>query len=47
MTFDFGPQEEELLSRMIVKERFKPLKRNVRRFLFIDMLGLYVQLFRD
>lgn len=43
--FDFGMQEEELLRRMIVKEHFKPLRRNVKQFKFIDTIGLYDQLF--
>lgn len=45
--FDFTEQEEELLGRMIVKERFKPLRRDVKRLLFIDSIGLYDQLFGD
>jgi len=45
--FDFAQQEEELLRRMIVKEQFKPLRRNVKRLLFIDTVGLYAQLFSD
>ncbi|MEK4197571.1 RNA polymerase recycling motor HelD [Paenibacillus odorifer] len=45
--FDFGLQEEELLRRMIVKEHFKPLRRDVKRFKFIDTIGLYDQLFID
>ncbi|OKP98734.1 RNA polymerase recycling motor HelD [Paenibacillus sp. P46E] len=45
--FDFAEREEELLSRMIVKEEFKPLRRSVKQFSFIDMVGLYSQLFRD
>ncbi|MEK3967627.1 RNA polymerase recycling motor HelD [Paenibacillus sp. FSL H7-0323] len=43
--FDFGLQEEELLRRMIVKEHFTPLRRDVKRFKFIDTIGLYDQLF--
>lgn len=44
--FDFASQEEEeLLRRMVAKERFKPLKRDVKRFMFIDVTGLYGQLF--
>jgi len=43
--FDYAEQEEKLLCRMIVKEHFKPLRRVVRRMLFIDILGLYLQLF--
>lgn len=45
--FDFAEREEELLTRMIVKEQFQPLRRNVKQFSFIDMLGLYGQLFSD
>ncbi|CAH1215504.1 DNA helicase IV [Paenibacillus auburnensis] len=45
--FDFGLQQEELLQRMIVKEHFKPLKREIKRFMFIDVIGLYSQLFGE
>jgi DNA helicase-2/ATP-dependent DNA helicase PcrA len=45
--FDFGLQQEELLRRMIVKEYFKPLKREIKRFKFVDVTGLYSQLFSD
>ncbi|THF84261.1 RNA polymerase recycling motor HelD [Cohnella fermenti] len=44
--FDYAEREEELLRRTIVKEQFKPLRRSVRRFAFIDKTGLYAQLFR-
>ncbi|RUT41418.1 helicase [Paenibacillus anaericanus] len=46
-SFDFAQQEEALLRRMIVKEHFKSLRRGVKRLLFIDMVGLYDQLFSD
>lgn len=45
--FDFAEREEELLAQMIVKEQFKPLRRGIRKFTFIDMAGLYRQLFSD
>ncbi len=45
--FDFSLQEEELLRRMIVKEHFKPLRRDAKRLKFIDTIGLYDQLFSD
>ncbi|QMV42350.1 RNA polymerase recycling motor HelD [Cohnella cholangitidis] len=45
--FDFAGQEEELLRRMVVKERFQPLRRDVKRFKFVDVIGLYGQLFGD
>ncbi|MCL6602222.1 MAG: AAA family ATPase [Paenibacillus sp.] len=43
--FDFSMQQEELLRRMIVKEHFRPLRREAKRFQFIDIIGLYDQLF--
>lgn len=45
--FDFSSQEEELLRRMIVKEHFKPLRRDAKRLKFINTIGLYDQLFSD
>ena len=45
--FDFASQEEELLVRMIVKERFLPLRESVKRLQFVDVIGLYSQLFSD
>ena len=45
--FDYADREEQLLRRMIVKEQFKPLRRSVKRMLFIDMAGLYAQLFEN
>ncbi|UOF91550.1 UvrD-helicase domain-containing protein [Fodinisporobacter ferrooxydans] len=43
--FDYAEREEEILRRMIVKDHFKPLRRSVKQMLFIDMVGLYAQLF--
>lgn len=43
--FDYAEREEELLVREIVKAQFQPLRRSVKRMAFIDMLGLYAQLF--
>ncbi len=43
--FDFGLKEEELLRRKIVKEGFKPLRKSVKKFSFIDIKSLYGQLF--
>lgn len=45
--FDYAEREEELLGQMIVKEQFRPLRRGIKRFTFIDMSGLYCQLFTD
>ncbi|MDR0268673.1 RNA polymerase recycling motor HelD [Paenibacillus sp.] len=43
--FDYAEREEDLLRRMVVKEQFKPLKRTVKRMLFINMVGVYAKLF--
>lgn len=45
--FNFGQREEELLRRRIVKESFKPLKKSVKKFSFVDVKGIYAQLFVD
>ncbi|RRJ65772.1 helicase [Paenibacillus oralis] len=45
--FDFAEREEDLLSQRIVKMSFKPLRQSVRKLSFIDVQGLYTQLFGD
>ncbi|MCC3381246.1 RNA polymerase recycling motor HelD [Paenibacillus farraposensis] len=45
--FDFAKREEDLLRQRIVKTSFKPLRQSVRKFSFIDVQGLYAQLFGD
>jgi Superfamily I DNA and RNA helicases len=45
--FDFTDQQEVMLRQMIVKEHFKPLRRMVKRLKFVDINGLYNQLFND
>ncbi len=44
---DFTQQVEELLRRSIVKEQFTPLRQSIKQLLFIDMLGVYSQLFSE
>lgn len=45
---DFAMQEiEVLLRKMIVSGHYKPLRNDVKRFKFIDIIGLYDQLFSD
>ncbi|WP_138752545.1 RNA polymerase recycling motor HelD [Paenibacillus sinopodophylli] len=43
--FDFAWREEELLRKGIVKESFQPLRKGVKKFSFIDVKGIYGQLF--
>ncbi|MCM3628509.1 AAA family ATPase [Paenibacillus glycanilyticus] len=45
--FDFSEQQEDLLRQMIVKEHFKPLRRMVNKMEFVDVNGLYAQLFDE
>ncbi|SFD81349.1 DNA helicase-2 / ATP-dependent DNA helicase PcrA [Paenibacillus catalpae] len=45
--FDFSDQQEVMLRQMIVKEHFKPLRRMVKRMKFVDINGLYGQLFDE
>ncbi|GAB6930831.1 RNA polymerase recycling motor HelD [Paenibacillus sp. JCM 10914] len=44
---DFAQREEELILRAIVKESFKPLRKSVKQFSFVDFIGIYAQLFDD
>jgi len=45
--FDFAQREEELLRRRIVKEAFKPLRKSVKNFSFVNVKGIYAQIFDD
>lgn len=45
--FDFALKEEDLLRQRIVKESFKPLRKSVKRFSFVDVKSIYGQLFVD
>ncbi len=40
-------REREWLASFVVKERFRPLKRSVRRYQFVDIPALYRRLFSD
>jgi DNA helicase-2/ATP-dependent DNA helicase PcrA len=43
--FDYALKEEALLRRGIVKEYFKPLRRTVKKLSFVDIKGIYGDLF--
>ncbi|MFC4807675.1 RNA polymerase recycling motor HelD [Paenibacillus sp. GCM10023250] len=45
--FDLAGREEALLRKKIVKERFKPLRRSVKRLKFLDFAGIYGRLFES
>ncbi|BAU25963.1 DNA helicase-2/ATP-dependent DNA helicase PcrA [Aneurinibacillus soli] len=46
-TFDDFEREKKQLAKMVVQERFKPLRRRVKRMRFIDMKAMYERLFAD
>ena len=45
-TFDDAEREERILAKEIVSKYFKPIKRAVKRFRFLDMKAVYLQLFK-
>ncbi|SMF81085.1 DNA helicase-2 / ATP-dependent DNA helicase PcrA [Paenibacillus uliginis N3/975] len=47
VSFNDFDQERELLGRMVVSDRLKPLRRWIKRFRFVDVKGLYRKLFAD
>ena len=47
VSFNDFDKEKELLGRMVVSDRLKPLRRWVKRFRFVDVKGLYRKLFAD
>ncbi|MFD1674983.1 RNA polymerase recycling motor HelD [Alicyclobacillus fodiniaquatilis] len=47
ITFDDFEQEKQLLSRMVIQKRLKPLRKWIKQFEFVDVKALYTQLFSD
>ena len=39
--------EPKALTRFIVRRKFKPLRNTIRKFRFVDIKGIYKQLFAD
>ena len=39
--------EPEALARLIVRQKLKPLRKRIRAFHFVDIKGIYKQLFAD
>jgi DNA helicase II / ATP-dependent DNA helicase PcrA len=46
-SFDDFEQEQKFLAEKVVKQKFRPLFNRVKKLNFIDMQGLYSQLFRN
>lgn len=46
-TFEDFEQERVLLARDVIKEHLKPVRNAVKRLKFVDLRGLYGQLFRE
>lgn len=45
--FDFAEREEALLRQKIVRDSFRPLRKSVKKFAFVDVKSVYSQLFVD
>ncbi|MBS4207343.1 RNA polymerase recycling motor HelD [Bacillus sp. FJAT-50079] len=45
--FDDYERESNILARMIVRKKLKPLRKWVRTLRFVDFTGIYMQLFSD
>ncbi|MFJ8063668.1 RNA polymerase recycling motor HelD [Psychrobacillus sp. NPDC096426] len=46
-SFDDYEMEPEALSQLIVRQKFKPIRKRIRMLHFIDIKGIYKQLFAD
>ncbi|MCY9659543.1 RNA polymerase recycling motor HelD [Paenibacillus chondroitinus] len=46
-SFDDYDQERHLLARNVLKKHLKPVRSAVKQLKFVDMIGLYGQLFRE
>ncbi|MBB6019253.1 DNA helicase-2/ATP-dependent DNA helicase PcrA [Paenibacillus sp. JGP012] len=46
-TFDDFQQEREILARMVVSDRLKPLRKWIKSLRFVDIRQLYANLFQD
>jgi len=46
-TFDDQEKEKELLAKLVVRERLKPIRRRAAELTFVDYVKLYVQLFEQ
>ena len=46
-TFDDFAQEREILARMVVSDRLKPLRKWIKSLRFVDVRQLYTHLFQD
>ncbi|MCM3783055.1 UvrD-helicase domain-containing protein [Neobacillus mesonae] len=46
-TFDDFDVEREILAKMVVSDRLKPLRKWVKAIRFVDMKGLYQAIFKD
>ncbi|MEW9702395.1 RNA polymerase recycling motor HelD [Paenibacillus sp. SI8] len=44
-TFDDFEKEKKLLARFVVQQHLKPVREAIKRLSFVDMTGLYTQLF--
>ncbi|WP_456287810.1 UvrD-helicase domain-containing protein [Paenibacillus sp. AK002] len=46
-TFDDFDKEKDVLAKMVVSSRLKPLRRWIKRFRYVDVKGMYRKLYTD
>ncbi|GAB6926061.1 RNA polymerase recycling motor HelD [Paenibacillus sp. JCM 10914] len=46
-TFDDYDKERDVLAKMVISTRLKPLRRWIKRFRYVDVKGMYRKLFTD
>ena len=46
-TFDDFDKEKDVLAKMVVSNRLKPLRRWIKRFRYVDVKGMYRKLYTD
>lgn len=46
-TFDDYEMEKDILARMVVSDRLKPVRRWIKRLRYVDVTGMYRRLFTD
>ncbi|ANA83248.1 helicase [Paenibacillus glucanolyticus] len=46
-TFDDFDKEKDVLAKMVISQRLKPVRRWIKRFRYVDVKGMYRKLFTD
>ncbi|KOR90074.1 RNA polymerase recycling motor HelD [Paenibacillus solani] len=46
-TFDDFEKEKEILAKMVISDRLKPIRRWIKRYRYVDVKGMYRKLYTD